>query len=190
MFVYAIASGNALTGAAIMFAYTLGTSPVFFALGVTAAHLMKKKAFNYATAGLILILGLMAINTGQVLRGSSHTFENYKNAIFSPVKKEIEIGEVAGVSNDGFQEVTINVVSGGYVSDVDSIKAGVPTRLKLVTNNTAGCSRAFVIPKLRYQVQVTLPATGEEVVEFTPTETGTLSYNCSMGMYTGRLNVI
>lgn len=188
MMVYAIASGSLINGAAIMFAYTLGTSPVFFALGVSASHLMKKKAFNYAAALVILILGLIAINTGQVIRGSQHTFQNYKAAITSNSAKEINVGKVAGVNDEGVQEVTINVVTGGYISDVDSIKAGIPTKLKLVTNNTAGCSRAFVIPKLRYQV--TLAATGEEIVEFTPTNTGVLSYNCSMGMYSGKLNII
>ena len=188
MFVYAIASGNAVYGAAIMFAYTLGTSPVFFALGVSAAHLMRKKAFNYITTGVILVLGFMAINTGQTLRGSTHTFQNYKAAIFNPVPKEVNAGKVAGINAEGLQEVTINVVTGGYVSDVDAVKAGVPTRLKLVTNNTYGCSRAFTIPKLGYQI--TLPETGEEVYEFTPTEKGLLSYTCSMGMYTGKLNVI
>lgn len=188
MMVLAIASGNALSGAGIMFAYTLGTSPVFFALGVSAAHLMKKKAFNYLTVGLILMLGLMAINTGQIIRGSKHTFQNYMAAITTPPTKEVNAGKVAGLNAEGFQEVTINVLTGGYMSDVDSIKAGVPTKIKLVTNRTGGCSRAFVIPKLKYQVF--LPATGEEIVEFTPAEKGALSYTCSMGMYTGKLNII
>lgn len=187
MIVYAIASGNALSGAAIMFAYTLGTSPVFFALGVSAAHLMKKKAFNIITASLILILGIMSINTGQVIRGSVHTLQNYSDALASTLlTKDPE--KVARVNTEGFQDVTINVSSRGYDSSVDTIKAGIPTRLKLVTNDTLGCARAFTIPKLNYQVM--LPLTGEEIVEFTPEKTGVLSYTCSMGMYGGRLNII
>lgn len=187
MIVYAIASGNALSGASIMFAYTLGTSPVFFALGVSAAHLMKRKGFTFVTACLILVLGLMSINTGQVVRGSVHTFQNYSDALASTLLSKDPV-TIATVNTEGVQEVTINVTSRGYNSSVDSIKTGVPTRLKLVTNDTLGCSRAFTIPKLNYQVM--LPLTGEEIVEFTPEKAGVLSYTCSMGMYSGRLQII
>jgi plastocyanin domain-containing protein len=96
-------------------------------------------------------------------------------------------GQVAGIK-DGVQHARIDVITGGYKSDTTQLKAGVPVSLQLVTNNTQGCSRAFTIPSLNYS-QV-LPATGEETIEFTPTEKGRLAYTCSMGMYTGYFDVI
>ena len=185
MMLLAVASGSALLGGAIMLAFTLGTSPVFAVLGLSASKLMERKAFAYIASFAILLLGMLSINTGQTLRGSAHTFENYVAVIKASDKK---VGTVAGVNTEGIQEATINVNQFGYESSVDSLKAGVPTRLKLVTNETYNCTIAFTIPK--YDIYKILPTTGEEYVEFTPTQKGKLTYACSMGMYSGSFNII
>lgn len=188
MMVVAVGTGSAVTGALIMFAFVLGTSPVFFTLGVAASHLMKRPLFNYAAALTIAILGILSVNTGQILRGSPHTIQNYYLALTSTFGKNAQAqGAIAGLTN-GAQEITVNVTSSGYRSSVDTIKAGVPVRMTLVTNNTQGCARAFNIPSLG--ISKVLPQTGTETVEFTPTKTGQLTMTCSMGMYTKTLNVI
>ncbi|OGM33481.1 hypothetical protein A2803_04775 [Candidatus Woesebacteria bacterium RIFCSPHIGHO2_01_FULL_44_21] len=187
MMVLAVASGSSLLGAGIMFAFTLGTSPVFATLGLTASKLMEKKAFAYIGATMIAILGLLSINTGQVLRGSAHTAQNYWEVMIT-APNEVKAGNVAGIDSEGKQEVTIDVNSRGYSSSVNTLKAGVPVKLTLKTNNTLGCSRAFTIPSLG--IQKVLAETGEETIEFTPTKTGKLAYTCSMGMYSGQFNVV
>ncbi len=189
MMVIAVGTGSALSGALTMFAFTIGTSPVFFTLGVAASHLMKRQAFNYAAAFTIAILGILSVNTGQVLRGSPHTIQNYHTAFLSLFGQNATASssEVAGVTN-GLQEVRVNVTSGGYSTSVNTLKAGVPVKMTLVTNNTQGCARAFNIPSLG--ISKVLPPTGTEVIEFTPTKTGQLTMTCSMGMYTKTLNVI
>ena len=68
------------------------------------------------------------------------------------------------------------------------MKAGVPARLTLITDNIYTCTRAFVIPA--FNVQKLLPATGSEVVEFTPTVLGQIPFMCSMGMYGGFIEVV
>jgi len=185
MMLLAIASGNPVNGALIMGIYTLGTAPVFYALGLATGKFIKNKAFLVFASLMILIFGLMTINTGQVLRGSVHTFQNYYEAAFST--QAAQYNNVAGIQN-GVQEVVINAVTGGYESDVTTLKANVPVRLNVVTQNTQGCSRSFTIPSLGYSA--ILPETGTETFEFTPTKTGRLAYTCSMGMYTGYFNVI
>lgn len=189
MMVIAVGTGSALSGALTMFAFTIGTSPVFFTLGVAASHLMKRRAFNYAAAFTIAILGILSVNTGQVLRGSPHTIQNYHIALLSLFGQNATASssEVAGVTN-GLQEVKVSVTSGGYSTSVNTLKAGVPVKMTLVTNNTQGCARAFNIPSLG--ISKVLPQTGTEVIEFTPTKTGQLTMTCSMGMYTKTLNVI
>src|SRR3989304_9877758 len=137
MMVIAVGSGSPLVGGLTMLAFTLGTSPVFFTLGVAASHLMKKKAFNWAAASIVAILGILSVNTGQVLRGSPHTIQNYYSIALSLFNQKATAtsDSVAGVVN-GSQEVEVQVTSRGYSASVNTIKAGVPVRMKLITNNT------------------------------------------------------
>ncbi len=190
MMVLAVGTGSAVLGALILFAFTLGTSPVFFTLGVAASHLMKKKIFVYASSLVIFVLGVVSVNSGQILRGSPHTIQNYQIAFASLFRQESSAaatGTVAGVAN-GAQEITVNVKSNGYTSSVNTLKAGVPVRMKLVTNNTQGCARAFNIPSMG--INKVLAATGTEEIQFTPTKKGQLIMTCSMGMFTETLNII
>jgi sulfite exporter TauE/SafE len=183
MMLLAISAGNPIVSAGIMFAFILGTSPVFFAIGMAATELFKRKALAVLAALVVAIMGIYSINSGQVLRGSVHTLQNYWKVAF----ESGESGKNAPV-NSGFQEVIINVSSHGYTSDVNTLKLGIPVRLTLITSGVASCARAFTIPG--YNISKVLPQTGSEIIEFTPTKTGLLTYTCSMGMYSGSFNVI
>ncbi|MDP3994508.1 MAG: sulfite exporter TauE/SafE family protein [bacterium] len=183
MMILAVGSSNALWGAGIMFSFVLGTFPVFFLIGLATVELLKNKSFSIVAAAVIAIMGMLSINNGQLVRGSVHTLQNY----LSVLKGENNPVGKANITN-GVQEVTINVVSRGYQASVDVLKVGVPVKLTLITNGAGGCARAFTIPYLNYFK--VLPATGTQVVEFTPQRTGLLTYTCSMGMYSGSFNVI
>lgn len=185
MMVLAVSSANPLYGAGIMFAFVLGTSPLFFAAGMAVTELLKRKAFVYAASAAIIYLGLLSINTGQVLRGSAHTFQNYYKVLSGNVQAG---SQVASVDAEGFQEVTIDVKTGEYLSSTNTLKANVPVKLTLSTNEAFGCIRAFTIPSLN--ISKVLPETGKTTIEFTPTKAGRLAYSCSMGMYTGDFYVV
>lgn len=187
MMILAVSSANALFGASIMFAFTLGTSPVFLALGVAVLNLLKKKWFNYIAATAILVLGMISINSGQVVRGSVHTFQNYWKVAFESDDSP-PTGASAKIDKDGKQIAKITVKNEGYESDTKVLKAGVPVKLTLSSTNVQSCARSFVVPSLG--VSKILPATGETVIEFTPTKTGLLTYSCGMGMYTGQFTVV
>lgn len=188
MMVLAIASGNPLTGAIIMFAFTLGTSPVFFALGITTLKLLEKRLFAGLAAGVIAVLGILSINTGQILQGSAHTLQNYWLAATTNTNTQTTPGKVAGINTEGKQEVTMQILNTSYSASASTLKAGVPTKLNLVTNGVLGCTRAFVIPSLG--ISKILPETGTDIVEFTPKKTGRLAFTCSMGMYGGEFQVV
>ncbi len=185
MMIVALGTASPIQSALIMFAFVLGTSPVFFALGVSLTKLMKYKAFNYISAGVITIFAIISLNSAMGLFGSTHTLQNYW-AVISGKTRTQEV-KSAGVAQ-GYQEAKITVLNNGYKSDVTSLKVGIPVRLKLVTNNIFSCSRSFTIPSLN--ISKILPSTGEEVIEFTPTKPGRLAYSCSMGMYTGSFQVV
>ncbi len=183
MMLLALGSGSAVWGAGIMLAFTLGTTPVFYLIGLAATEALKHKAFSAAAASFIFIIGTLSINSGQILRGSVHTLQNYWMVLVGTVE-EVKAATVRG----GSQEVTIKVTNSGYQSSVNTLKAGVPVKIKLVSENVKSCARAFAIPDLNYFK--VLPQTGTEEIEFTPTKLGKLTYTCSMGMYTGSFNVV
>jgi len=184
MMVAALSSGSITTGALTMGAFVLGTSPVFFALGAAFVVLLQKKVFTYIAAVIVCIFGLMAINGGLALTGSIYTFQNFYRAAVTPVQPTSR----AIVGSDGVSDVTIIVHDTGYDSDTQILQVGVPVRLHLKTDNVKGCSRSFVIPS--ENITKVLPASGEEIITFTPTKTGSLTYSCSMGMYTGEFTVV
>jgi len=192
MMVLAVGSRSAVFGAGILFAFTLGTSPVFFTLGVAASSLMKKKAFVYISSLVIFVLGVLSINTGQILRGSGQTLQNYGTVLKSVFNNSKPTGQVAGttaqINAQGKQEATINVTSGGYSAPSNVLKVKVPVKLTMVSNNVQGCARSFLIPSLG--ISKILPQNGNTEIEFTPVRTGPLAYSCGMGMYTGKFNVV
>ena len=177
MMILAIGTGSPLWAAGIMFFFVLGTSPVFFLIGLAAVELLKNKLFSYVAAIFIAVMGILAINSGQLLRGSVHTLQNYYSVIF---EKNIE----SKIGN----QINIVVTDSGYRADINTLKVGVPVKLTLITNNVRGCARAFTIPE--FNIFKVLPSNGKETIEFTPTKIGTLTYTCSMGMYTGSFNVV
>lgn len=183
MMILAVGSGSALWGAGIMFFFVLGTFPVFFLIGLATTELLKNKAFSVIASVLIAVMGILSLNSGQLVRGSVHTLQNYWSVL---TQTNQPIGQ-ANITN-GVQEVTINIMSGGYKASVNTLKVGVPVKLTLITNGVRSCARAFTIPYLNYFK--VLPVSGTEVVKFTPQRTGLLTYTCSMGMYSGSFNVI
>lgn len=184
MMVLAISVGNPIYSSLIMGSFVVGTSPIFFLLGMAITEIFKRKAFVYISACIIALLGILSINTGQVVRGSVHTLQNYWRVLTAPPTSELKGANVKG----GIQEAIITINSTKYTPSVDTLKVGVPVRLKLVSNNAQGCIRAFTIPT--YNISKILPANGTETIEFTPTKTGILTFTCSMGMYSGYFNVV
>jgi uncharacterized protein len=200
MMALAVASGSAVTGAVIMFAFILGTSPVFFALTYLATALgsLAEKYFTRIAAVALLIFGLITLNTGLNLTGSPYTLSAIPAAVMRVFQPEETVnvsrgpltpaGPLAALPTEsvgtGAHLITINAKNSGYSPSQLIAPAGKTIDLTIVTDNTRSCSRAFEIPALGYSVL--LPQTGEEKVEIPPQQSGTqLRFTCSMGMYTG-----
>jgi len=85
------------------------------------------------------------------------------------------------VIEDGVQYVDITAL-GGYTPRTTKAQAGIPTVIRMKTENTFDCSLALVIRDLNYQEF--LPQNGVTEIEI-PAEKarGTLRGMCSMAMY-------
>lgn len=183
MLVLAMGSGSPITGALIMTAFTIGTSPIFFAVGLTITNIFKNNILSKVASLAILIIGISSINNGQVLRGSPHTFQNYSQVLFDQNNQNSDLKIV-----NGYQEIEIIATNSGYKASTATIKSGIPVRLKINSKNVQSCARSFVIPSLG--ISKLLPVNGVETIEFIPEKEGLLSFSCGMGMYTGSFTII
>lgn len=201
MMAAALSTANPLMGAALMFAFTLGTSPVFFSVAYFATRLGARleKYFMRFVAVLLLFLGLVSIDSGITLAGSPYSFTRLVNAA-SPQAGTSSAAQqapaqsafAAEVFGAGLQDasaiedhvITVTVKNNAYEPRTVHAPAGVPLKLRLVSDRVFSCSLAFVIPSLG--VELYLEPTGEAFVDIPPQDKGTLMpFSCSMGMFTG-----
>ncbi len=187
MMAAALATGSALSGAAMMFAFTLGTSVLFFLVAYLAAQLGTRleKYFMTFVAVVVLVFGLVTINSGLNLMGSPLSFENATRSLFRVESTPAASADpVSPAAADG--TILIQATNRGYTPAVQHARASQAYTLSIVTDDTVSCARDFVIPALDFYVL--LPTTGQETVEIPPQEPGSvLRYTCSMGMYTGQI---
>ncbi len=186
MMALAMGTGNALQAAGLMAAFTLGSSVVFFVVVYLATRLgaLLERNFARAVAVLLLVLGLVSVDSGLNLLGSPLSFARLTQLLQSqpiaPLEAATPLPEVLG------DEVRITVLNDGYAPATLRARADVPFQLIFVTDNVRSCSRALVIPELG--VEKILPATGEVSIEVPAQPAGkVLRYSCSMGMYTGEI---
>lgn len=192
MEVLAINSGNPIAGALIMAAFVLGTMPLFAALGVATAKLSSNwyQNFSKIAAAALIVMAIYSFNGVLVVINSPLTI----NKLFTPIQSIFttsqETKSNGGNINqvNGIQKVTINVLNQGYSPSYIQVKAGVPVQLTLQSNNTYSCALAFVFRE--FGINTFLEATDSQIFSFTPTVPGKYTYTCSMGMYTGILEVI
>lgn len=197
MMALAIASGNPLSGAAILFAFVLGTSPIFFILGYFATKLgdaMHQRFMKFAAYAIIL-LALFNFNNTLALTGSGFTFENIGRGFWCTVSfcNDSPVQTASATNNQNAQaatnDTTITIESSGYNPDSITVKAGSQVTLNLKNNGGGGCTQAFTIPSLR--VQKIVPIGSSDTLTFTaPSEPQQLAFMCSMGMFRGVINVI
>jgi uncharacterized protein len=173
----------------LMFAFTLGTSVLFFAVAYLATQLGARleKLFMTFVAIVVLIFGFVTLNSGLNLMGSPISYENLTRNLFrveQTVARQEPSSSDPSPSADG--QLILQVKNNGYFPETLYARANQPTTLTMITQNTVSCSRDFVIPALDYYAL--LPSTGQETVEIPPQEPGTIiRFTCSMGMYTGQI---
>lgn len=185
MMATALGTGNPAQGAALMFAFTLGTSPVFFIIAYLATRLGARleKYFLRFVAVVVLVLGLLSLNNGLNLIGSPLSLNNLTRGLFPAVESSTNLSPGSSTEAGVLQ---LKVANNGYFPALLHAKSNQSLSLQLVTDKTFSCARDFVIPVLKYYRL--LPATGRISVTIPPQKPGTIMrFTCSMGMYTGQI---
>ena len=190
--VLAVASGSPAVGALGMAVFVLGTSPLF----ATVGYVLRRSAgflrgyLGKAAAVAVVVAGLLSINSGLVLSGSSFTLERTWDRVRGepadadmPMPMSAEESAAAMVDGAGVQQIRIEVGHSSYSPSSVRARAGLPTKLTLQTKGIRGCTSGIVIPKAH--IERSLPETGETVVDLGKLTAGRLEYTCSTGMYHG-----
>lgn len=193
MMALAIASGNPMYGAAILFAFVLGTSPVFFVLGYLATRLGETlhQKFMKVAAYAIILLAVFNVNNALALTGSNFTLNNMWTGFYCAVSFcDKDFGPPTAQAATSVSDATITINNDGYTPDNLTVKAGSKVTLNIVNKGGGGCTQAFTLPK--YNIQKVIPIGSSDKITFTaPNEPGTqLAFMCSMGMFRGTINVI
>jgi len=194
----AISSANAFLGAAIMFTFVLGTTPLFFGIGWLTAILGDNFRGRFLKiAGLVVLyLGVASVNGALVAYGSPITLQSI--AENSPIQIDLSAGgnantqpvNATNVTTDatGAQIANMTVYPNGYTPNYFQVKSGSPVKLNLTTANGLGCTSVLRIPQLG--IIKSLQKDSTDLIEFTPKSPGKIAFSCSMGMYRGVIEVI
>lgn len=177
MQIFALGTGSALSGALSMFAFSLGTVPLMFVFGAVSSSLSKKFTDKMlkASAVLVIVLGIIMFGRGLSLGGSALSFASSSGYVVSEM--------VAGT-----QTIRTTLESGAYPAIV--VQKGVPVRWIMDADklDINGCNNRINIPFADIRNYRFSP--GENVIEFTPDESGTFGYSCWMGMISGQIKVV
>ncbi|MBU0460760.1 MAG: sulfite exporter TauE/SafE family protein [Nanoarchaeota archaeon] len=189
IYIMAAGTGSMIEGAKLLFVFALGTLPVMLGFGYLTSFISKKSTYRIlkASGAIVIILGLVMMNRGLALTGSGYDF-NSLTAEFNVLNVKSASSEGNSAENsglvfkDGYQEIRMEVNRYGWSPDKFVLKKGVPVKWIIDGKEINGCNNAIQVPKygLKFEIKK-----GEQVIEFTPTEEGTVSWSCWMGMIPG-----
>lgn len=216
MYIMAAGTGEFLEGAKLMFVFGLGTLPIMLGFGAITGLVSGRLTHGLlkVSAFLVVTLGLIMLDRGLTLTGSSYDFRSLGERVvllqqqalavaqeWQPAEPwrrywlplKARLGRVAaanrGVAEPGTQVVqTIRmVVDGqGYHPDQFTVRAGVPVRWLIEGKEITRCNQHLLIPALGLDIEL---HPGLNIVEFTPKAAGTLPFSCWMGMLRGSFRV-
>lgn len=179
MYLYAAGSGSWFSGMTSLAAFGLGTLPVMLGFGSLATVISHKTTGKILkiSAVIVIILGLVMINRGLSLTGSSLSYESIKAQIAGA-------GAASASSNvvNGIQEINMDVDASGYHPNSFVLKQGVPVKWNINVKQLTSCNSELIATA--YNIDVKLKQ-GLQTVQFTPDKTGNFQFSCGMGMLHG-----
>ncbi len=182
MQIYALSTGNPFAGALSMFLFSLGTVPLMFGLGAFTTALGKRFAGKVMTVGavLVVVLGLSMFTQGFRLSGLEMPSQSPE-----PVADAPEDGADINIVED--VQIINSTLARNRYPDI-TVVAGTPVKwvIDAPEGSINGCNGRLIISE--YGIEHTFTE-GENVIEFTPTDTGIFQYSCWMGMIRASITV-
>ena len=195
IYIMAAGTGSMIEGAKLLFVFALGTLPVMLGFAYVASLVSGKmtQKFLKISGAIVILLGLVMLNNGLVLTGSGYDMGSVAATIALPTSLQSVIAGAAQTQNaakiteSGYQEIRMEVNRNGWTPDTFTLVKGVPVRWIINGKEITGCNKGIQVPKYGLNFEI---KPGEQVIQFTPTETGVVSWSCWMGMIPGKFIVI
>jgi heme/copper-type cytochrome/quinol oxidase subunit 2 len=124
----------------------------------------------------LLLIAIFKINGEKVLY----------DAIATPKDNASTDQAAVAMQRSGYQEAIITVEQFGYKPETVKVKKGIPVKLRFLKRYPGGCLSYLIIKEFDIKQEL---KQGETTVEFTPNQTGTFTYTCGMGMFSGTIVV-
>ncbi len=122
--------------------------------------------------------------SGKALVSSVSVTQDYITPSYLQNTKE-EVKEAT--LKDGYQEAEIRITVASYSPNVIVAKKGIPLKMNLRADETAGCAREIVFPD--FGISKIVGPDKMETIEINPTQAGEFRFRCSMDMVRGKLIV-
>jgi sulfite exporter TauE/SafE/copper chaperone CopZ len=176
MQVYALSTSSFYKGALSMFMFSIGTVPLMLFTGVLVNLFKGRKRIMVNKIAGVLIL---VLSVSMLFRGLSTLGLNLSTNIDS----EYLISEVY----EDYQKVSFSLSYDSY-QDIIVVK-DIPVKMIINVDKKylTGCNEEIYLDEfgIRKKLEV-----GENIIEFTPKESGIFTYNCSMNMIKNKIKVV
>lgn len=184
MQIFALTSGSFWVGGLSLFLFALGTVPALLLLGITTSWTRSKKIaiFQKVAGGIIVFFAIYTLQSGLALRG-------IKTDVLTTKKEQKTIDSSLSQNNNipaEMQTVNMKITASGFQPNVIKIKKGVPVRWVIDGQQVTSCTNKIIVPK--YNISKSI-SSGENIINFTPIESGEIPFNCWMGMVRGKFVV-
>ena len=181
IYIMAAGTGSMFEGAKLLFVFALGTLPVMLSFGFLTTLISAKATHKIlkASGAIVIILGLIMVNRGLALTGSGFDTNSLLTSVSA--SENTITGNSIAMEGD-YQVIRMDVTRYGWEPDKFVLKKGVPVKWIINGKEINGCNNAIQVPKLGLKFDI---KKGEQTIEFTPTQEGTISWSCWMGMIPG-----
>ncbi len=202
MQLYALATGSALTGALSMLLFSLGTVPLMLGAGVAFSALKGKFTYVIQRVSAVfvvffaVVMASSALSLAGVRPQSSNSLPAAPAVSTTAPKQEetqsllqqaLDKGYLPATVQNGVQTIQADLNPSVYPFII--VQKGIPVEFTITADESSitGCNQTVVFPE--YQVKKALQP-GDNVITFTPEESGIVPYTCWMGMLDGRILVV
>ena len=184
MQLYALSTGSIFLGGLSLFIFALGTVPLVFSFGLLFNKLNGKyhTLIQRISSVLVILLAVVMLSRALALFGFDIR-QQIKNNFFKSDYSSYSIAEI----KDGKQYVTIKLTYAGYKPIL--VQKGIPVVFNIVTENVQnfGCTNSIRIPTFNLAQDL---VEGDNLILFTPTKVGNITYTCWMGMVRSNIKVV
>jgi len=184
LYLVAAATYSPLRGAVLLFAFGTGTLPALLGFRAISNWIggRFRQAASTASRFVILFFGLSLLNSGLALAGTGIDVQSLS------LKAEhlFEASPPLPVSTGSVQVIRMRVTPSAWIPNSFVLRDHVSVRWIIDASDMSICTHQIEVPALELSIKL---HPGINTVEFTPCQSGNISWSCWMGMVPGMFMV-